>query len=321
MKRGTPDHPKVLELAELLGVRRATAIGHLELLFHFTAQYAPEGNIGKYSNKRIAAALDWNGRTDDSADKFIQSFIESGWIDHCQTNRLVTHDWAVHMDRVTRQRLKNSGRDPVDSPPSQPPRKNSQPPPSTLEHPTNTLRTPYETPRRHIGDPYDTRSGPLENISRKKSTQSNHKDSGKSCTQSEPYTSPHPSTTTTTTTTTSTSTAQEHEREHGDLQFAEFVAACDERRIFEVGDTAWRRAAGAWKHLSFEQKIMAVQDVRKRDPEAVEIRSPALPANYLADHKFERPHAPNNGTRAARQKLESSPSVIAARMYLEGGSK
>ena len=118
-----------------------------------------------------------------------------------------------------------------------------------------------------------------------------------------------------------TADAETNAMASSDLSFSEFVAACSERRIFEVGDTAWRRAAGAWKHLSFEQKIAAVQDVRKRDPDAVEIRSPALPANYLADHKFERPHAPSNGDRAARQKLESSPSVIAARMFMGGGSK
>lgn len=106
-----------------------------------------------------------------------------------------------------------------------------------------------------------------------------------------------------------------------DLQFSEFIAACAERHIFEVGDTAWRRAAGAWKQLSFEQKLMAVNDVRRRDPDSVELRSPALPANYLLDHKFERPIAASNGARAARQKLESSPSVIAAQMYLERGAK
>jgi hypothetical protein len=127
MKRGTPDHPKVLELSELLGVRRPTAIGHLELLFHFTAQYAPEGNIGKYSNRRIAAALDWGGKTDASVDKCIDAFVDSGWIDRCEINRLVTHDWAAHMDKATRQRLRNSGRDPVAPPP---------------RHPRATLATP-----------------------------------------------------------------------------------------------------------------------------------------------------------------------------------
>jgi hypothetical protein len=314
MKRGTPDHPKVLELSELLGVRRPTAIGHLELLFHFTAQYAPEGNIGKYSNRRIAAALDWGGKTDASVDKCIDAFVDSGWIDRCEINRLVTHDWAAHMDKATRQRLRNSGRDPVAPPPRHPRATLATPP----RYPRDTLATPLRHPRDTLATPSDL---PRTSVFSKNTIEQNHTDSGKSWTPYEPSAPPQPSTTTTTTTTTSTSTATELECEHTDLSFSEFVAACTERRIFEVGDTAWRRAAGAWKHLSFEQKIAAVQDVRKRDPDAVEIRSPALPANYLADHKFERPHAPSNGDRAARQKLESSPSVIAARMFMGGGSK
>lgn len=184
MKRGTPDHPKVLELSELLGVRRPTAIGHLELLFHFTAQYAPEGNIGKYSNRRIAAALDWGGKTDASVDKCIDAFIDSGWIDRCKVNRLVTHDWAVHMDRVTRHRLKNSGRDPVAT---------------AARHPCGTPAVPLQQPCDTLAAPSDL---PRHSVISKNTTQSNHEVSGKSCTQSEPYTSPLPTTTTTTTTTT-----------------------------------------------------------------------------------------------------------------------
>ena len=60
MKRGTPDHPKVYELCELLKCDRPTAIGYLELLWHFAAKYAPQGDIGKYSDERIEAALDWS---------------------------------------------------------------------------------------------------------------------------------------------------------------------------------------------------------------------------------------------------------------------
>ena len=59
MKRGTPDHPKVYDLAERLKVKRPTALGYLELLWHFTAVYAPEGDIGRYSDKRIEGAMDW----------------------------------------------------------------------------------------------------------------------------------------------------------------------------------------------------------------------------------------------------------------------
>ena len=109
MKRGTPDHPKVLELAEALGCRRPAAIGHLELLFHFTAQYAPRGDIGRYSNKRIAAALDWPG----NPDKLITALVTTGWLDSNSSTRLLVHDWHEHADRTVRQRLSRSGVEPI----------------------------------------------------------------------------------------------------------------------------------------------------------------------------------------------------------------
>jgi len=62
MKRGTPEHPKVYDLCDRLGCDRPTAVGYLELLWHITAKYTPQGDIGRYSDRRIEAALDWVGR-------------------------------------------------------------------------------------------------------------------------------------------------------------------------------------------------------------------------------------------------------------------
>lgn len=101
MKRGTPNHPKVLQLAELLGIRRPLAIGHLELLFHFTSQYAPQGNVGKFDDKRIAAGLDWHG----PPKKLIDALVATRWLCHHPVARLVVHGWSDHADRSVLQRL------------------------------------------------------------------------------------------------------------------------------------------------------------------------------------------------------------------------
>lgn len=272
MKRGTPDHPKVYDFAERLGVGRPTAIGYLELLFHFTAQYAPEGNIGKYSDKRIAAGLDWHG----SPSRMVEALVGAGWVDRSEgprrvadgsevVDRLVVHDWGDHIDRGTRQRLSANGLKPVES---------------------------------------------------------NHKLNGNLCTKndstlnqecSEPL--HQPSTTTKPTTMPEPSTANASALVPADSSYREFMSACAERGIFQVGDTAWRRAAGAWKKLDFEQKLAAIRDIRSRDPDSVELRNPALPYNYLADHKWERPHVTSNGNRGdVQRKLESSATVIAAQL-------
>lgn len=109
MKRGTPDHPKVYDFAEALGVGRPTAIGYLELLFHFTSVYTPEGNIGKYSDKRIAAGIDWHGKP----ERMIEALVKTGWVDTSEAHRLVVHDWSEHVDRATKQRLARNGKTPV----------------------------------------------------------------------------------------------------------------------------------------------------------------------------------------------------------------
>lgn len=131
MKRGTPDHPKVKVFAELIKRRRPEAVGYLELLFHFTAQYAPDGWIGRYDEKRIAAGLDWVGKPSIILD----ALVKAGWVDddpamvaRSQADGrpmagrspadhwpmgLVVHDWHDHADRATLQKLSRSGKTPV----------------------------------------------------------------------------------------------------------------------------------------------------------------------------------------------------------------
>ena len=115
MKRGGPTHPKTFALAEELRFhRRYEAVGLLELLFHFTAQYAPQGDIGRFSDKRIAAALDWTGYP----SRLVEALVKTGWLDRHETARLVVHDWADHADRATLQRLKRDGLNVIQSGPS-----------------------------------------------------------------------------------------------------------------------------------------------------------------------------------------------------------
>lgn len=105
MKRGTPDHPKVMEFAEALGVKRPTALGYLELLWHFTARYAPQGNIGKFSDRRIEAALDWSGQS----GRLVGALCISTWLQSSGKHRLIVHDWHEHCDESTKKLLHRRG--------------------------------------------------------------------------------------------------------------------------------------------------------------------------------------------------------------------
>ena len=106
MKRGTPRHPKVGDLMQALNIRcRATAVGYLELLWHFTAEFAPQGDVGRYKVERIEAACDWSGKR----GKLVDAFTTSGWIDLQPLYNLVVHDWHDHCDDATRKKLQRLG--------------------------------------------------------------------------------------------------------------------------------------------------------------------------------------------------------------------
>lgn len=103
MKRGTPEHPKVAELCRLLNIGKAEAVGTLELLWHFTSKFAPQGDIGKYSDKAIAEAVAWQRPTGERGVtpecKLSEALVTAKWLDRCPTHRLLVHDWATHADQ------------------------------------------------------------------------------------------------------------------------------------------------------------------------------------------------------------------------------
>ncbi len=105
MKRGTPRHPKVGKLCEELGISVPTAVGILELLWHFTAEFAPQGDIGKFDDSRIEAAMLSPFRP---KGKLILALIKTGWIDQDEVSRLIVHDWCDHADASVRKRLERS---------------------------------------------------------------------------------------------------------------------------------------------------------------------------------------------------------------------
>lgn len=94
MKRHTPDHPKTLELLDRLGVALPMVVGYLELLWHFTAKYAPAGDVGRYSDSAIAKACGWDG----DPRTFVEALADKGWLDKRSDCRLYVHDWHEHAD-------------------------------------------------------------------------------------------------------------------------------------------------------------------------------------------------------------------------------
>ena len=101
MKRGASRHPKLAHLCRELGTTRRDAVGLLELLWEYTGEYAPKGDIGRFTDSDIANAVDWKG----NAGELIEGLVAAGWLDRCTENGLVVHDWEDHAPDYIRKRL------------------------------------------------------------------------------------------------------------------------------------------------------------------------------------------------------------------------
>lgn len=71
------------------------------MLWHFTAERAPQGNIGKWGDGEIADGCAWDG----DGIIFLTALTQSGWVDASEKHRLVVHDWHEHADSTVRKYL------------------------------------------------------------------------------------------------------------------------------------------------------------------------------------------------------------------------
>ena len=94
VKRGTMDHPKVNALMRTLDIPRYAAVGLLESIWHFTAEYAPSGDLTRYAGRELAERIDWK----HDPDKLMQALIDTRWLDRTKRKAIVVHDWSQHAD-------------------------------------------------------------------------------------------------------------------------------------------------------------------------------------------------------------------------------
>jgi hypothetical protein len=105
----------------VLNVEKWGAVGILEGLWHFTARYAPAGDIGRHTDEDIARFLGWSG----NAATLVSGLAKAGWIDRCPCHRARVHDWPDHADLTARRDAKFNFLTcyqtmPADTPPPQP---------------------------------------------------------------------------------------------------------------------------------------------------------------------------------------------------------
>lgn len=112
MKVGTSRSPKLHHLAKILGITRRDALGLLSMLWEWTWEQAPRGDVGRWPDESIALACEWAG---DPAE-LVAALVESGWLDRCEKTRLLIHDYADHAPEFVKKRLSRNGQKPHSQP-------------------------------------------------------------------------------------------------------------------------------------------------------------------------------------------------------------
>lgn len=93
------------KLAERLSCDMPTAIGYLELLWNYTADMAPQGNIGQCTDSAIARYCEYLGDPED----FIEALVQHNWLARDDTHRLLTTNWPKIARPWVKSKLKRMG--------------------------------------------------------------------------------------------------------------------------------------------------------------------------------------------------------------------
>ena len=82
------NHPKTLDLMNLMRWNNDTAIGKLHRFWWWCMDYAPDGDLRRHSASQVAAAV---GVSKSQAEKFVSAMIHARWLDTTPYFRV--HDW------------------------------------------------------------------------------------------------------------------------------------------------------------------------------------------------------------------------------------
>lgn len=73
------------------------------MLWHHTAEFCPQGDIGRFTDQQIATAVGWTG----DPYRLVGVLVGVALVDRCCTaHRLVVHGWVDHADDYTLKKLK-----------------------------------------------------------------------------------------------------------------------------------------------------------------------------------------------------------------------
>ena len=104
--RGALTHRKTRRLGQALSIDACFALGLMESLWHVAGEQAiPNGGVGRMTDQDIAMEMFYTG----DPTILVGAFLSSGLLDEHPTFRLIVHDWHVHSDDATDNKLARAG--------------------------------------------------------------------------------------------------------------------------------------------------------------------------------------------------------------------
>lgn len=91
-----PTHRKIKKLKRLLKIKTPQAVGHVVMLWLWSIDNAPDGNLSPADIEDIAEAAEWSG----NAEKFVSALTDAGFVD----DDMHLHDWGEYAGRLMDQR-------------------------------------------------------------------------------------------------------------------------------------------------------------------------------------------------------------------------
>jgi uncharacterized protein YbdZ (MbtH family) len=113
-------HVKLVALQSLLGSSQSVTLGHIVSLWLNVMRREPSGDISNWPNKAIAIYSGWDG----DHDLFVDSLIETGWLDK-GSDGLCVHDWNQRYHKLRAAIRKKKSREKQDEVDSNPPQDES----------------------------------------------------------------------------------------------------------------------------------------------------------------------------------------------------
>jgi hypothetical protein len=93
MKQGVENTMKFKKLKRRLRLPYWQVVGLLESIWKLGLTSAQAGDVGRYSNEDIAAAIEYEG----DADELVGVLVDCEWLDADPEFRLIIHDWSEHV--------------------------------------------------------------------------------------------------------------------------------------------------------------------------------------------------------------------------------